>query len=111
MKSEIVHIGVDVSKEKLDVYNPITGEVSELPNDAAGFREVRAMARRGKAVVCCEPTGGYELDMVLFFQRRLSSRCARSFFASVRTGVQSANCAIMRASTLSFFESCPAESA
>ena len=69
MKSEIVHIGVDVSKEKLDVYNPITGEVSELPNDAAGFREVRAMARRGKAVVCCEPTGGCELDMVLFLQR------------------------------------------
>lgn len=69
MKSEDVHIGVDVSKEKLDVYNPITGEVSELPNDAAGFRAVREMARRGNAVVCCEPTGGFELDMVLFLQR------------------------------------------
>ena len=65
MKSDIVHRGVDVSKGKLDVYNPVTGEVSELPNDAAGFRKVREMARKGKAVVCCEPTGGCELDMVL----------------------------------------------
>ena len=69
MKSDIVHIGVDVSKGKLYVYNPVTDEVSELPNDAAGFRKVREMARKGKAVVCCEPTGGYELDMVLFLQR------------------------------------------
>lgn len=69
MKSEIVHIGVDVSKGKLDVYNPIADEVSEFPNDAEGFRKVREMARRGKAVVCCEPTGGCELDMVLFLQR------------------------------------------
>ena len=69
MKSDTVHIGVDVSKEKLDVYNPATDVVSELPNDATGFRMVRDMARRGKAVVCCEPTGGCELDMVLFLQR------------------------------------------
>lgn len=69
MKSDIVHIGVDVSKEKLDVYNPVTGVVSEIPNDATGFRMVRDMARRSKAVVCCEPTGGCELDMVLFLQR------------------------------------------
>lgn len=69
MKSEIVHIGVDVSKQKLDVYNPATGVVSELLNDASGFRALRDMARSGKAVVCCEPTGGCELDMVMFLQR------------------------------------------
>ena len=69
MKSDAVHIGVDVSKAKLDVYNPIDGSVIEIDNDASGFRTIRELARKHKAVVCCEPTGGYELDMILFLQR------------------------------------------
>ena len=69
MKSETVHIGVDVSKMKLDVYNPIDGSVIEVDNDASGFRMIRELARKHKAIVCCEPTGGYDLDMILFLQR------------------------------------------
>ena len=41
MKSDAVHIGVDVSKAKLDVYNPIDGSVIEIDNDASGFRTIR----------------------------------------------------------------------
>jgi len=69
MKSDSVHIGVDISKEKLDVYNPVTGQEVSVGNDPAGFRKVREMARKHKAVVCCEPTGSCDLDMVLFLQR------------------------------------------
>lgn len=69
MKSEATHIGVDVSKEKLDVYNPQTGKVITIPNNPEGFRQIRTMARECKAIVCCEPTAGFELDMILFLQK------------------------------------------
>ena len=65
MKS--VHIGVDVSKEKLDVYVPAAKEgarptTMEVDNNAKGFRKLRELARKAKATVCVEPTGGYELE-------------------------------------------------
>ena len=69
MKSETVHIGVDVSKEKLDVFNPQTGRTESVPNTAEGFGRIREMARELKAVVCCEPTGGFETDMILHLQQ------------------------------------------
>ena len=69
MKSEAMHIGVDVSKEKLDVYNPQADKVITVPNSAEGFRQIRTLARQSHAVVCCEPTAGYELEMILFLQK------------------------------------------
>jgi len=69
MKSERVHIGVDVSKAKLDVYIPQTGTITAEPNTIEGFRRIRDMARKAKAVVCCEPTGGLETDLVMFLQK------------------------------------------
>lgn len=69
MKSETMHIGVDVSKEKLDIYNPKTNTVTTEPNSTEGFRNLRAIARKNNAVVCCEPTGGLELEMILFLQK------------------------------------------
>lgn len=69
MKPETIHIGIDVSKEHLDVYDPVSGRSERLPNTLQGFRAIRDMARRLKAIVCCEPTGGLELDLVLFLQR------------------------------------------
>jgi len=69
MKSESVHIGVDVSKLKLDVYNPITRTTATEPNTPEGFRKIRDCARKANAVVCCEPTGGLELEMIMFLQR------------------------------------------
>lgn len=69
MKSETMHIGVDVSKEKLDIYNPKTNTVTTEPNSTEGFRNLRAIAHKNNAVVCCEPTGGLELEMILFLQK------------------------------------------
>ena len=77
MKSDIagdVHIGVDVSKAKLDVYVPATKEGArpttvEVDNAVEGFRKLRDMARKAKAVVCVEPTGGYELELMAFMRK------------------------------------------
>ena len=74
MKSGTVHIGVDVSKEKLDIYVPAKKEGSrpltkEVDNDINGFRELRDLARKTKATVCVEPTGGYELELIAFMHR------------------------------------------
>ena len=74
MKSEMVHIGVDVSKERLDVFVPAQKEgmrptAKELVNGVAGFRELRDLARKARATVCVEPTGGYELELVAFMHK------------------------------------------
>ena len=74
MKSGIVHIGVDVAKEKLDVFVPAHKEgmrptAKELDNSVAGFRELRNLARKAKATVCVEPTGGYELELIAFMHK------------------------------------------
>ena len=74
MKSENVHIGVDVSKQKLDVFVPTQKEGirptrAELVNDIRGFRQLRDLARKARAVVCVEPTGGYELELIAFMHK------------------------------------------
>ena len=74
MKSDIVHIGVDVSKEKLDIYIPAKMEglrptMMEVDNDTKGFRALRDIARKANATVCVEPTGGYELELIAFMHR------------------------------------------
>ena len=73
MKSGTVHIGVDVSKEKLDVYVPphggVRAETKQLDNSVAGFRDLRELARKAKATVCVEPTGGYELELIAFMHK------------------------------------------
>ena len=74
MKPGIVHIGVDVSKEKLDVFVPAPREgmrptTKEVDNSVAGFREIRDLARKARATVCVEPTGGYELELIAFLHK------------------------------------------
>ena len=74
MKPGIVHIGVDVSKEKLDVFVPVQKEgmrpaTKELDNSVAGYRELRDLARKARATVCVEPTGGYELELIAFLHK------------------------------------------
>lgn len=74
MKSDTVHIGVDVSKDKLDIYVPAKGEglrpvTHEVGNRVEGFRELREMARKAGATVCVEPTGGYELELIAFMHK------------------------------------------
>lgn len=56
MKSDTVHIGVDVSKDKLDIYVPAKGEglrpvTHEVGNRVEGFRELREMARKAGATI------------------------------------------------------------
>jgi len=77
MKSLIVpsvHIGVDVSKAKLDIYVPAKKEglrptAVEVDNNITGFRNLRDMAKKSMAVVCVEPTGGYELELIAFMHK------------------------------------------
>ena len=74
MNSDTVHIGVDVSKGKLDIYVPAKREGSrpmtkEVDNDIKGFRELRDLARKAGATVCLEPTGGYELELIAFMHK------------------------------------------
>ena len=74
MKSGIVHIGDDVSKEKLDVFVPAQKEgmrptTKGVDNCVAGFREIRDIARKARATVCVEPTGGYELELIAFLHK------------------------------------------
>ena len=74
MKSDTVHIGVDVSKARLDIYVPARKEGSrpvtrEVDNDVKGFRELRDLARKAGATVCVEPTGGYELELIAFMHK------------------------------------------
>ncbi len=69
MKS--VNMGIDVSKEKLSVYIPAAKEGArpvsvEVNNSVEGFKQIRVFARKAKATVCVEPTGGYELDLIAF---------------------------------------------
>jgi hypothetical protein len=58
---EIVNIGIDVSKERLDI-SPFDGKTVQIPNTAAGIngliKRVKALGR--PALLCCEATGGYE---------------------------------------------------
>lgn len=54
-------IGIDVSKEKLDVAVGSSGEVWQVTNDEAGHRELRArLAEAGPRLVVLEASGGYE---------------------------------------------------
>ena len=58
-----IHIGIDVSKENLDVFVP--GGKEKTLRVANTLREARKMVRRAMAgepdaMFCCEATGGYE---------------------------------------------------
>jgi transposase len=66
MAGEKVYIGVDVSKERLDVYDPDGKGPVRVANKAAQVRRlVKGAARPGRAAVfCCESTGGYERTLV-----------------------------------------------
>lgn len=73
-KTNVIHIGVDVSKEKLDVYVPALKEgqrptTLDIDNDVKGFRKLREIARKAEAVICVEPTGGYELELIASMQK------------------------------------------
>lgn len=59
-----IYLGVDVSKERLDVFTP-NKPTASYPNDKTGIaRLVKALTHlEGQANVICEPTGGYEREL------------------------------------------------
>ena len=65
MATERVHIGVDVSKDTLDVFIPGGKELHVKNTPAAVRRMVRGVcAREPSAMFCCESTGGYERTLL-----------------------------------------------
>lgn len=58
-------VGIDVSKSRLDVAVLPGGEVLQLANDAAGWRELgRRLRGRAVKAIGLEPSGGYERDLL-----------------------------------------------
>lgn len=56
------YIGVDVSKAKLDLYDPRSGKYQCYPNKKTGLRRMLNQITKlpGAAHIVCEPSGGYE---------------------------------------------------
>lgn len=64
-------IGIDVSKDRLAVYNSVTKAYQEYPNQSAGFIPLsQSLASLSNPALICEATGGYELDMALALHRQ-----------------------------------------
>lgn len=59
-------VGVDVSKEHLDVHCLQSNRVSQYANDASGIQQLQAfIAELERPAVVCEASGGYERELVL----------------------------------------------
>lgn len=69
MTSEIVHVGVDVSKDWLDV--DLCGRSLRIANQAKGFSSLLRPLQRlaGRPLVCMEATGGYEKALCAFLRQ------------------------------------------
>jgi len=86
MPQETVFVGIDVSKDRLDVKIP-GAAVFQVANDAAGRRELveRLRAPGGSVTVGLEATGGYEREALAELSaagltvRRLDPRRVRRF--------------------------------
>ena len=65
-------IGIDVSKERLDVARPQTGQVAVFANTTVGFRSLAAWLGRAQPdLVVFEPTGPYHGAFERYFAQRL----------------------------------------
>lgn len=61
-------IGVDVSKDKLDIFNSATGEAAIVENSKAAIsRYIKALEFSKQTLVVIDLTGGYEAECVRFF--------------------------------------------
>ncbi len=62
------HLGVDISKERLDCAAEDGSKEWSLPNGAAGWakliKQVSAWGKEEEAVVVCEASGGYERGLI-----------------------------------------------
>lgn len=90
MMSEPVFVGIDVSKESLEVALLPQGLQQSFPNDEAGQRALcEALKQFNVAFIAMEATGGFELDAALTLQAAglpvavLNPRQARDFAKSM----------------------------
>jgi transposase len=61
MAQKVLRVGIDVSKDRLDVYRDGDGAQLRVSNDPAGWRELTQWLRREPvAAIGLEPSGGYE---------------------------------------------------
>ena len=54
------YVGIDISKDRLDIHIHPTGEAFSLAYDQAGLRALLRRPDLERAVIGCEATGGYE---------------------------------------------------
>lgn len=81
-------IGIDVSRDWLDIYCLPEGKHARLPNKVEGHKQVAQLAREPGALVCFEATGGQEwrlwsaLDAAGIATRQLPPAQIKAFAAS-----------------------------
>lgn len=64
MTDKRMHIGVDVSKDKLDFFAPGAKRAKTVANRTSGIRRIVALAWRNGWAVCCESTSIYGVALV-----------------------------------------------
>jgi transposase len=64
MTPKTIHIGIDVSKDKLDVSIPGSKRTVSFSNSKSGVRRIAELARRNGWSVCCEATGVYSAMLI-----------------------------------------------
>ena len=57
-------LGVDVSKDSLDIYRPDTGEKMKIQNTEVDINGLCKMLKKKNVLVAMEATGGYETLLV-----------------------------------------------
>ena len=78
-------IGIDVSRDWLDIHCLPDGRRLRLPNAPDGHAQVASLARRRNALVCFEATGGQEwrlwavLDAAQIVTRQLPPAQVKAF--------------------------------
>ena len=64
MTASRIHVGVDVSKDKLDCFFPGAKRAKTVPNRESSVRKIVAFALRYGWAVCCEATAVYSSALV-----------------------------------------------
>ena len=86
MPNYLYSIGVDVSKEYLDAFNPITKKVTRFTNNKNGIKKfVKELQKLDNAVVIIEPTGGYELIKIFVAQLRRNLRVVKEKYSYINS--------------------------
>ncbi len=75
IKESSPYIGIDVSKDHLDVYRLHDGTSARFSNDSAGICDLITAYCKEDSIVIAEPTGGYEMLLVTSLQETSIDCC------------------------------------